>query len=180
VVVDDNPVDIVAAGCDAGVRYGELLSNDMTAVPIGPARQRLVTAASPDYIRTRGTPLHPRDLLNHACLRHRFPGGASPPWVFEREGEAVRVDPAGRLIVSTISPDLELHAALAGHGIVYLFEDWLAGHVHSGALVVILDAWCQPFEGPRLYFSKRPVIPRPLRLFLDHIRRQANVQAATA
>ena len=39
VMIDDSPVDIVEAGCDVGIRYAELLSNDMTAVPIGPARQ---------------------------------------------------------------------------------------------------------------------------------------------
>lgn len=141
VMVDDNPVDIVSAGCDAGIRYGELLSNDMTAVPIGPARQRLVTAASPDYLRTRGVPLHPRDLLDHTCLRHRFTSGTIPPWEFERDGEAIKVEPGGPLIVSTIGAELEIRAALAGIGIVYLFEDWMADHVRSGGLSTVLNEW---------------------------------------
>ena len=179
VVIDDNAVDIVGAGCDAGIRYEELLSNDMTAVPIGPATQRLVTAASPDYLQARGVPIHPRDLLDHACLRHWFPGGIMPPWEFERNGEAVRIDPDGPLITSTVGAELEVHAALAGIGIVYLFEDWMIDHVRSGGLTIVLDEWCRPFDGPKLYFSKRPVIPRPLRLFLDHVRTQREGQLET-
>ena len=169
-MIDDRPVDIVQAGCDAGIRYGELLSNDMTAVSIGPARQRLVTAASPDYLRARGIPAHPRDLLEHACLRHRFPSGATPSWEFERNGESVKVDPTGLLIVSTSGADLEVDAALKGLGIVYLFEDWKSRHFESGSLRIVLDGWCKPFDGPRLYFSKRAVLPRPLRLFLDDVK----------
>ena len=170
VVIDDSPVDIIQAGCDAGIRYGELLLNDMTAVPIGPARQRLVTAASPDYLRACVSPTHPRDLLEHACLIHRFPSGVMPPWEFERDGEAVKVDPSGPLIVSTSGLDLEIDAALKGLGIVYLFEDWILNHLQSGRLSIVLNDWCKPFNGPKLYFSKRAVLPRPLRLFLDYVK----------
>ena len=169
VVIDDSPVDIVEAGCDAGIRYGELLSNDMTAVPIGPARQRLVTAASPGYLGAHGVPDHPRDLLEHACLRHRFPSGVMPHWVFERDEGVIKVDPTGPLIVSTMGADLEIDAALKGLGIVYLFEDWIVPYFGDGSLVLVLDDWCKPFDGPKLYFSKRAVLPRPLRLFLDYI-----------
>ena len=170
VMIDDSPVDIIQAGCDAGIRYGELLSNDMTAVPIGPPRQRLVTAASPDYLRARVSPAHPRDLLEHACLRHRFPGGAMPPWEFERDGETVKIDPKGPLIVSTSGADLEIEAALRRLGIVYLFEDWILDHLQSGSLSIVLNDWCKPFDGPKLYFSKRAVLHRPLRLFLDYVK----------
>jgi DNA-binding transcriptional LysR family regulator len=51
VMVDDGFVDITAAGCDAGIRYDEALAQDMIAVPIGPRRQSIALAASPDYLR---------------------------------------------------------------------------------------------------------------------------------
>src|SRR3984893_6115794 len=69
VFVDDSFVDVLAAGCDAGIRYDERLEKDMIAVPIGPRVQRIATAASPPYLDARGRPLHPRDLLAHACPR---------------------------------------------------------------------------------------------------------------
>src|SRR5271166_4370083 len=47
VIVEDGFVDVLAAGCDAGIRYDERLEQDMIAVPIGPRVQRFATAASP-------------------------------------------------------------------------------------------------------------------------------------
>lgn len=66
VVAENNFVDVLAAGFDAGVRYGERLEQDMIAVPIGPRRRRFASGASPAYLAARGMPTHPRDLLDHA------------------------------------------------------------------------------------------------------------------
>src|SRR6202035_2638904 len=71
VIAEDGFVDVLAAGCDAGIRYDERLEQDMIAVPIGPRVQRFATAAAPAYLNRRGRPAHPRDLLGHACLRGR-------------------------------------------------------------------------------------------------------------
>jgi DNA-binding transcriptional LysR family regulator len=79
VVSEESFVDVLAAGCDAGIRYGERLEQDMIAVPIGPRVQRFATAASPAYLDRNGRPKHPRDLLRHACLRGRFPSGVTVP-----------------------------------------------------------------------------------------------------
>ena len=100
VMADESFVDVLAAGCDAGIRYDERLEQDMIAVPIGPRVQRFATAASPDYLDRRGRPQHPRDLLQHACLRGRFASGNMPPWEFERDGEVVRVEPTGPLLTA--------------------------------------------------------------------------------
>ena len=80
VVAEDSFVDVLAAGCDAGIRYDERLEQDMIAVPIGPRVQRFACAASPAYLARRGRPAHPRDLLDHDCLRMRFASGAAPAW----------------------------------------------------------------------------------------------------
>src|SRR5437868_7531540 len=90
VIAEDGFVDVLAAGCDAGIRYDERLEKDMIAVPIGPRVQRFATAASPAYLDRHGRPQHPRDLLTHACLLGRFASGAMTPWEFERDGEVVR------------------------------------------------------------------------------------------
>ena len=100
VTADDKLVDILAAGCDAGIRYEETIEKDMIAVPIGQREQRLALAASGAYLERHGRPTHPRKLLDHACLRGRFPNGALCPWEFERDGEVVKVDPTGPLVGS--------------------------------------------------------------------------------
>jgi DNA-binding transcriptional LysR family regulator len=171
VIVDDSFVDMLAAGCDAGIRYDERLEQDMVAVPIGPREQRFAAAASPAYLASRGRPEHPRDLLAHACLRGRFASGATPAWDFERDGESVRVDPGGPLVVRIgAGADLVVDAAIGGSGIVYLYEDWLRPHFESGALEPVLADWWQRFSGPFLYYPSRRHMPAPLRAFVDFIK----------
>jgi len=170
IVVEDGFVDVLAAGCDAGIRYDERLEQDMIAVPIGPRQQRFATAAAPSYLDRRGRPEHPRDLLAQDCLLGRFPSGSlTAPWEFERAGEIVRVDPSGPLIVRVGASDLVVAAAVAGTGIVHLFEDWLRPYLDSGALEPVLEPWWQVFSGPFLYFPGRRHLPAPLRAFVDFI-----------
>ncbi|MFN3434320.1 MAG: LysR family transcriptional regulator [Sphingomonas sp.] len=172
IVAEDGFVDMVASGCDAGIRYDERLEQDMIAVPIGPRIQRFATAASPAYLEGRGRPDHPRDLLDHACLRGRFTSGAlTSPWEFERSGEIVRIEPQGPLIASVSgAADLLVDIAVAGGGIIHLFEDWLRPVLASGALEPVLPDWWQSFSGPFLYYSGRRLVPPPLRAFVDYIR----------
>ncbi|MBD3835360.1 LysR family transcriptional regulator [Brevundimonas sp.] len=170
-VIEERFVDVLAAGCDAGVRYEEKLEQDMIAVPIGPRFQRFAAAAAPAYLDRRGRPQHPRDLLQHDCLRGRGSSGALLAWEFERDGEIVIIDPPGPLIVS-IGPGVEMivQAALAGTGVVFLFEDWLRPHLNSGALEPVLPDWWQAFSGPFLYYPGRRHVPAPLRAFVDFIK----------
>nr|WP_210263658.1 LysR family transcriptional regulator [Rhizobium sp. SEMIA 4085] len=172
VIAEESFVDVLAAGCDAGIRYEERLEQDMIAVPIGPRVQRFATAASPVYLDRHGRPVHPRDLLSHACLRGRFPSGAMmTPWEFERDGEVVRVDPEGPLTVGIGGAvDLAVDAAIAGVGIVGLFEDWLKPYFNRGALEPVLEPWWQAFSGPFLYYPGRRLVPAPLRAFIDFIK----------
>lgn len=171
VTVEDGFVDVLAAGCDAGIRYDERLEQNMIAVPIGPRVQRVATAASPAYLAARGRPMHPHDLLGHACLRGRFAGGAVPAWEFERDGDVVRVDPVGVLTVRQgAALDLAVDAAVAGLGIIHLFEEWLRPALKSGALEPVLEPWWQSFPGPFLYYPGRRHMPAPLRAFVDFIR----------
>ncbi|MCV0413792.1 MAG: LysR family transcriptional regulator [Brevundimonas sp.] len=170
-VIEERFVDVLAAGCDAGIRYEEKLEQDMIAVPIGPRRQRFASAAAPGYLDRRGRPEHPRDLLQHDCLRSRGSSGALLPWEFERDGEIVMIDPPGPLIVNLgAGVEVIVQAGLAGTGIVFLFEDWLRPHLDSGALEPILPDWWQEFSGPFLYYPGRRHVPAPLRAFVDFIK----------
>jgi DNA-binding transcriptional LysR family regulator len=175
IVAEESFVDMLAAGCDAGIRYDERLEQDMIAVPIGPRVQRFATVASPAYLNARGRPQHPRDLLDHSCLRGKFPSGAMPLWEYERDGESVRVDPTGPLVVRIAGAvDLAIQAAIDGLGMVYLFEDWLRPHLDSGALEAVLEPWWVSFSGPFLYYPGRRYLPSPLRAFIDFIQTQPN------
>jgi DNA-binding transcriptional LysR family regulator len=171
VKAEDQLVDILAAGCDAGIRYEETLEKDMIAVPIGPRQQRYALAASPAYIARRGRPNHPRKLLEHPCLRVRLPSGGPIAWEFERDGKVLNVEPSGPLVANLGNgTELLVAAAVEGSGIIYLFEDWLQPYFDSGALKPLLERWWLRFSGPFLYYPSRRHMPAALRVFVDFIR----------
>ncbi|MGF6640928.1 LysR family transcriptional regulator [Paraburkholderia sp. MM6662-R1] len=171
VVVEDGFVDVLSIGCDAGIRYDERLEQDMIAVPIGARVQRFATAAAPAYLDAHGRPQHPGELLAHACLRGQFASGAMPTWYFERDGELLQLNPTGPLLVRPgAAIDLAVSGAVAGLGIIHLFEDMLRPHLDSGALEAILEPWWQCFSGPFLYYPGHRHVPAPLRAFVDFLK----------
>ncbi|EKU83916.1 DNA-binding transcriptional LysR family regulator [Massilia sp. UYP32] len=174
VVAEESFVDVLAAGCDAGIRYEERLEQDMIAVPIGPRTQRMAAAASPAWLARHGMPGHPRELPPGACIRARFASGAMIHWTFERGGEAVTLEPNGQLLVQVGGAlDLAIDSAVQGLGVIYLFEDWLKPYVERGELQPVLEPWWPQFSGPYLYYSGRRLVPAPLRAFVDFIRNEA-------
>jgi DNA-binding transcriptional LysR family regulator len=180
VIVEDGFVDVLSIGCDAGIRYGERLEQDMIAIPIGPRVQRMATAASPGYLDARGRPTHPRELLSHACMRIQFSGGAMVTWHYQRGNETYQLDPAGPLLVKpALALELAIGVALDGAGVIHLFEEMLQPHFDSGALEPILEPWWVSFDGPFLYYPGHRHVPAPLRAFIDFIReRQASEDEA--
>jgi DNA-binding transcriptional LysR family regulator len=174
VVAEESFVDVLAAGCDAGIRYEERLEQDMIAVPIGPRTQRMAAAASPAWLARHGAPGHPRELAPGACIRARFASGAMIDWMFQRGGETVTIEPNGQLLVQVGGAlDLAIDSAVQGLGVIYLFEDWLKPYVERGELEPVLQPWWPQFSGPYLYYSGRRLVPAPLRAFVDFIRNDA-------
>lgn len=176
-VVEDGFVDIVAAGFDAGLRYGESLAQDMIAVPIGPTHQRYKLVATPDFVSAHGTPKTPEDLIGMPAIVHRFPGGYSPSWHLEREGRTVTLRPMARLTCS--DPQVELAAAVDGLGLLMTFEEWTRPFVQTGQLVSLLDDWFPSFPGPFLYYPSRRHLPSPLRAFVDFARAHTRIASTS-
>src|SRR4051812_29813367 len=83
-----------------------------------------------------------------ACAA-RFASGAMTTYQFEREEEVVRVEPSGQLLVRVgAGTELLVDAALAGTGVIQLFEDWLRPHLDSGALEPVLERGGYASPGP--------------------------------
>lgn len=168
VTVTDDEFDIVAHGYDAGVRLGEVIEQDMIAVPVsGP--QREVAAASPAYLARRSAPAHPRDLLDHRCIGWR-PAPDTAPWRWEFVEEGRPFDVMVNPQITTNDLTLMLRLALADGGITFAPWDCLRAHVRSGALVPLLEEYLPPFPGFSLYFPQRQNMAPKLRALIDHIR----------
>jgi len=166
-VTDGRMVDIVAASFDAGLRLAEAVPQDMVSLPLG-VDEALVVVGAPDYFDRRGLPQVPADLLAHECLRARLPSGAILGWEFEQNGEEVRIDPPGRLILG--SPDLTLAAARAGAGIAYVSERSAEEDIRSGRLLRALAEWTPRFAGLCLYFPRQRLPSAGLAAFIAHFQ----------
>ena len=164
---DGRMVDIVAEGFDAGVRGGDAVPQDMVALPLG-IQEAYAIVASPAYFEARGVPQAPADLLQHDCIRVRMPSGALLRWEFERRGEEVRIEPPGRLVLGSIN--LSIQAAVAGAGVAYVIERYVADELASGRLVRALTEWTLPFPGVCLYYPRQRLPSAGLTAFIEHFR----------
>jgi DNA-binding transcriptional LysR family regulator len=169
VTVTDAEFDIVAHGYDAGVRLGEVIEQDMIAVPVsGP--QREIAVATPAYLAQHGVPAHPRDLLAHRCIGWR-PGPETAPWRWEFEEEGTPFDVMVNPQMTTNDLGLMLRLALSDGGITFAPWDCMRAHLENGALVPLLEDFLPPFAGFYLYFPQRQNMAPKLRALIDHLRR---------
>ncbi|MEH0875740.1 LysR family transcriptional regulator [Pectobacterium cacticida] len=168
VMVTDEDFDIVAAGYDAGVRLGEVIEQDMIAIPLTGDQREMVVAA-PAYLATYGTPAHPHELINHRCIGWRLRPNVAPyRWEFEENGIAfdVAVEPQ----IATNDLRLMLSTALAGGGITFALEETFRPFVETGQLVSLLSDFLPPFPGFFLYFPQRRNMAPKMRALIEHVR----------
>jgi DNA-binding transcriptional LysR family regulator len=160
--------DIVADGYDAGVRSGEQVAKDMIAVRIGPDL-RMAVVGAPSYFRNRPEPKKPQDLIGHNCINLRLPTHDTVyAWEFDKNGREVRVRVEGQLTFNATSQ--QIHAALAGLGLVYAPEGMVQAHVARGKLRRVLDNWCQPYPGYHLFYPSRRQSSAAFSLVVDALR----------
>lgn len=168
ITVTDDEFDIVAQGYDAGVRLGEIIAQDMIAVPVS-SRQRQVTVAAPCYLARYGTPQHPNELIQHRCIGWRKGPGLSPyRWEFAENGREfdVAVNPQ----LTTNDMGVMIRTACAGGGITFGMEETFRSYIGRGELVTLLDAWLPTFAGFYLYFPSRKNLAAKLRALIDHVK----------
>jgi DNA-binding transcriptional LysR family regulator len=169
-VMDDGIANIVADGCDAGIRLGESLAQHMVAVPVTPMLAMAV-AGSPDYFRRRGKPATPADLVRHECVGYRqTSSGAIYGWEFsspEVAGHDFAVEHQGSFV--TNDDDGTIRAALQGVGLVQHLEPMLRPYFDDGTLVRVLADWCKPFPGFHLYVPSREHMPSKVRALMDFL-----------
>lgn len=157
--------DIVNAGFDIGVRMGKRVQNDMVALQLGPLQKRIVVAA-PDYFHGRKEPKSLDDLLKHDCIRQRYSvGGRWFEWKFDAKGQTVQIEVQGRLLFDEMRSVVD--AAVQGHGIGFVFEDFAKQELASGQLRQILKQHSGMDDAFHLYYPHRKHMPGKLRAFID-------------
>jgi DNA-binding transcriptional LysR family regulator len=167
VCTEERRVDLVADGYDAGIHYGEYIEHDMVAVRVSPDHRPAIVG-SPDYFAAHPRPRSPRDLLKHTCINFRHTPDEIYRWEFENGRQSLSIAVKGPLIVDDV--ELVVRAALDGVGLAYVGKDRAAPHVERGALVRVLESWCQPFPGFFLYYPSRRQQPAALAALIETLR----------
>jgi DNA-binding transcriptional LysR family regulator len=167
VTTDDSRMDIVAGGFDAGIHFGEYIEKDMIAVRVSPD-QRPAIVGSPSYFESHAKPRSPRDLIRHRCINFRHGSAGVYRWEFEKGRKSLSVAVNGPLIVDDL--ELVISAAVDGIGLAYMSEEHGAEQLASGALVKVLEDWCQPYPGFFLYYPSRRNQPAALAALINTLR----------
>lgn len=167
VVVDNNMVDIVKAGFDAGIRFGDTVPQDMVCTPLTPPL-RWVVVGAPAYLGRHGAPKTPEDLLRHACIRLRLGDQTMYRWELGQGPQARAIDAPGALIVN--ETDMALDAALDGIGLAYCLERYAEPHLRAGRLRRVLDEWSPAGAPFVMYYPNRRQLAPALSRLIEAIR----------
>ena len=167
VTTDDSRMDIVSGGFDAGVHFGEFIEKDMIAVRVSPDHRPAIVG-SPSYFESYPKPKSPRDLVQQRCINFRHGSAGLYRWEFEKGKRSLSVAVNGPLIVDDV--ELVIRATLDGVGLAFLSEHQVVPHLDSGALVRVLEKWCQPYPGFFLYYPSRRQQPAALVALINVLR----------
>lgn len=134
--LSDRMVDIVEEGFDLAIRTGELSDSRLISRRLAP--NRVCAFASPTYLRRRGIPKHPDDLIHHDCVNFRYQSsGQMLRWPFRIGERLVEITPDAKIVIDASDGVAEVLVAGGGIGIALTYL--AASYVESGALVPVLQ-----------------------------------------
>ncbi|XAH22087.1 LysR family transcriptional regulator [Xylophilus sp. GW821-FHT01B05] len=168
IAIEPGLTDIVAERFDAGVRFGDQIAKDMTAVRIS-KDIRMVIVGAPSYLEGRPLPKTPSDLTEHECINMRFSmRGGVYAWELRKGQRNLQVRVEGSWTFNCIYPVID--AALAGFGLAYMPEELARPHIKSGRLQTVLKDWCPTFPGLHIFFASRRQSSPALSLIVEALR----------
>lgn len=137
-IMRDAVGDLVADGFDLALRFGEPPAGSFVARKL--IETRVLTVASPSYIKTHGRPRHPQDLEGCDCIDFYDAANARPyGWEVRRKKEVIPLRVKGRLLVSDAGT--LIGACEAGAGIAQVLELGCKPLVDSGRLIELFPEW---------------------------------------
>ncbi len=179
--LSDRLSSLAMEGFDLAIRHTAAPPDTHVAWTL--CRTRSVLVATPDYLRRRGVPATPADLVSHACL-HYPRAQDTPAWHFEpqpaEQDAADAAAPAAQRITVPVSGPFAANnsealrdAAIAGLGIALMPDFSAQEALQSGVLVEVLPQW-QPVGafGAQMY-AIRPYaahVPRAVAAFVAWAR----------
>ncbi|HEY0680754.1 MAG TPA: LysR family transcriptional regulator [Steroidobacter sp.] len=166
--LDDSRLQLVENGFDCAVRVGEVTETNVIARRVGSSN--FVLCAAPAYLKRRGEPKRPQQLLDHDCLRYTL--GMSR-WQFTSpEGKDESVDVSGRL--RSNNGMVLAAAAVDGFGITYAPEFVVASALQSNQLVRLLTRYETASLPIYVVHAPGRHVPTKVRKFIDFVARRVS------
>lgn len=173
--VNDGTQDLLSEGIDVGIRFGDLLDDDVIARPL---TEPLLDAlfATPDYLAQHGMPTTPQELSRHRQVQYRFQTSRQlAPLLLQWEGIVQAQDLPAALIVD--DTDALLDAVRQGLGIGHLLALAVDDELRRGELVpVMVPAWRQ-VAPLYLYYLKDTQKACRVRVLVDFLLEKARLLA---
>ena len=162
---NDRRVDLIEEGVDLAVRISRLEDSSLIARRL--FQVHTVVCASPDYLAKFGTPAHPLELAEHACLVY---SNLAEPRIWRyRDADGVAHDVDVRVAMSATSGDFLCEVAVDGRGVV-LQPDFIAHeHIAAGRLVPLLTNYQWPVTPAYAVYPPTRHLNYRVRAFIDFI-----------
>src|ERR1700722_8223042 len=168
--------DLVAEGFDLAIRFGGPRPSALAARNL--LDTRVITVASPAYLKKAGRPSHPSELEkgNHRLIDFRDPEtGRGYEWAFQQGRKEIEINSNAQLVLSDVAT---IHAVcLAGYGIAQLLELGIESFIESGRLEVIFPDWLDERFPLYALHPSRNYLPPKTRAFLDFVIATVKSQA---
>jgi len=163
--ISERRADMVAEGIDLLVRIGDLPPSELIAREL--FKTPRVTVASPDYLERKGTPKHPRDLIDHDLIDFSA-HGAVRSWNFPGpKGTSISIPTAPRVRCNDAQTEKDL--AVAGRGITRLPGLACSKELASGALVPVMPKYSSRPAGVHVIYASRDNLPAKTRAMIDFL-----------
>mgnify|MGYP003616304004 FL=1 len=160
---NDQIIDLLENKTDIAFRFGAL--NDSSLHHKLVCTSRLYIVASPDYLKTHGTPKQAAELLQHACIGFIHPRHLNT-WPLKLNGKSITVKPA----LKASNGETVRQLALLGHGITCLSAFMIRKDLQAGSLIALfedqIDLHIQTIHA---VYYQQDHLPKRIRLFLDFL-----------
>lgn len=160
--LSDRMINLVEEGVDAAVRIGHLPDSTLVARYVGEMRR--IVVGSKAYLKARGEPKTPRDLVSHDTIQF---GAAAVPaeWRFVEAGQEIRVATTPRF--STNSADAAIQYAERGGGLTRVLAYQAAEAIRRGSLKIVLEKFEQPALPIHIVYPTSRLLSAKVRAFID-------------
>jgi len=174
-IMRDSVGDLVADGFDLALRFGEPPVGSFVAHKLTEAR--VITVASPSYIKAHGKPKHPKEIEKHDCIDFYDAASGRPyDWELRRKNEVLSLRVKGRLLTS--DSGTLIGACEAGFGIAQVIDIGSERLLRSGRLVELFPGWSEERFPLYAIFPSRLHRAAKVRAFIDFVMEVLESDAA--